>query len=103
MFGTDPTERFYKQVQAISLDLNDKIKPPPLSNKDISVLTTIPVPYYDYKNPTAFVLGYLGSTKRSGIDKRSIDYVFKEILPIVQDKSVKEADVVRYAILWESL
>lgn len=103
MFGADPSERFYKQVQAIALDLNERVKPPPLSNKDISTLTTYPVPNYEFKNPTAYILGYLGSGKRSGINKKNIDYIFKNILPKMEDKSVKQPDVIRYSILWQSL
>lgn len=103
MLGTEPTERFYRQAEAIVLDLNEKVNPAPFSNRDIEKIKVTAVPQYEFKNATAYVLGYLGSSKKTGITKDSIDYVFKEILPKVQDTSVKRPDVVRYSKLWQSL
>ena len=103
MFGTEPTERFYKVAEAIVLDLNEQVSPSPFSDMDIEKIKITPVPFYEFKNPTAYVLGYLGSSKKKGLTKETIKYVFTKILPKVQDKSVKKPDVVRYSKLWESL
>jgi len=103
MFGSEPTERFYKVAEAISLDLNERVTPSPFSDRDLELIKVTNVPFYEFKNPTAYVLGYLGSSKKRGITKSSIDYVFKNILPKIEDTSVKKPDVIRYSRLWETL
>lgn len=103
MFGSEPTERFYKIAEAIVLDINDKVTPSPFSGADIELIKVTEVPYYEFKNPTAYVLGYLGSSKKRGINKSSVDYVYKNVLPIMDDTSVTKPDVIRYSRLWASL
>lgn len=103
MYGIEPTERFYRIAEAIVLDLNENVIPSPFSAKDIEKIKVTIIPKYEYKNPTAYVLGYLGSSKKLGIKKSSIENVFKNILPYVEDKSVTKPDVVRYSILWDNL
>ena len=57
------------------------------------------------KNPTAYVLGFLASNKGTSksLDKETVLKVFRDYLPRVEDKSIKEPDVVRYARLWLNL
>ena len=57
------------------------------------------------RNPTAYVLGFLASNKGTSkiLDKETVLNVFKQYLPQVEDKSIKEADVVRYGRLWLNL
>ena len=56
-----------------------------------------------YKNPTAYLLGYIASNGGIEINKKSVNHVFTNILKTVSDKSVKSEDVLRYARLWYNL
>jgi len=54
----------------------------------------------NYKNPTAFVLGYLVSNGGRSINTEHLNTILKNILPYLQDKSIKAPDIIRYARLW---
>lgn len=55
-----------------------------------------------FKNPTAYILGYIASKGGTEIKKKRLDIVFEKLLPrFGEDAGVKEADVIRYARYWK--
>jgi hypothetical protein len=105
----DPLELFRRKVRAISLQINDAF-PGVLSKTDINnmLVKAESITHVDFKSPTSYVLGYIASNGGTKITDRSVDYVFKKILPYINDTSkefefVKEPDVIRYARYWLKL
>ena len=96
----DPIKSFKDIMSAVSIDLG-------LSQDDISNMknSLSKVNKIQYKNPTAYVLGYLAANRGSNDDlnKNTVISVFKRFLPRVSDASVHEADIVRYARLWSNM
>jgi hypothetical protein len=58
-----------------------------------------------YKNPTAYVLGFIGSRGGVDISKASMEYAIKKALPMTAEgeSSVQPEDIIRYARLWLKL
>jgi hypothetical protein len=105
----DPLELFRRKVRAISLQINDKF-PGVLPRPDINnmLIKAETISHIDFKSPTAYVLGYIASNGGTKINEKSVDYVFKNIIPFVNDPVkesdfVKEPDVIRYARFWLKL
>ena len=100
----DPIERFKSNINAISIDLINYY--PDIHNNDINFMinTVSRLNKPEYKNASAYVLGYL-AIKNSGnkLNKTIIFKIFDKCLPYIQDKSVKKADIIRYARLWLSI
>ena len=99
----DAKGHFKETVNAIAHQLREeKIR---LSNDDINQLIQMVDNLKDpqYKNPTAYLLGYIGSNGGQNINKQNISYVFTNVLKAVSDKSVKREDVIRYTRLWFNL
>jgi len=100
----DAKGHFKETVNAIVQQLKeDKIR---LSGNDLEQLidridTSLKEP--QYKNATAYVLGYIASEGGREINRKNVSQVFKTILKTVSDKSVKEEDVLRYARLWYNI
>lgn len=99
----DPVERFQSQVDGISRSLADNGAS--IAESDIArMLEKISsLNKVEYKNPTAYVLGYLASTRGTEITQSSTSNVFDKVLPSARDRSVKPEDVLRYARLWIKL
>jgi len=57
----------------------------------------------EFKNPTAYILGYIAFTREAELTVESLEYVVNDLLPYVSDKSVKPIDIVRYARLVSNL
>jgi hypothetical protein len=53
-----------------------------------------------YKNPAAYILGYIGSRGGRGITKDSMERAFNNIGSAV---GVEEPDVVRYSVFWVNM
>jgi hypothetical protein len=53
-----------------------------------------------YKNPAAYILGYIGSRGGRGITKGSMDTAFNNIGSTI---GVEEPDVVRYSVFWVNM
>lgn len=55
-----------------------------------------------YKNPTAFVLGYLITKENNKINKTKLDMIIKDLSIIQNEKNIiiKPSDLIRYARLW---
>jgi|TARA_B100001094_G_C18096913_1_gene753490 hypothetical protein len=101
----DPLERFQVFVDAISRDLmGQNIS---LDEDDIQKMieTARTLDKIKYKNPTAYVLGFIGSRGGSDISKASIEYAIKKALPLTSEgeSSVQPEDVIRYSRLWLKL
>lgn len=94
----DPEERFVVYIDAISRSLD-------VQEDDITrMINTIKfVDKIGYKNPTAYVLGYLASSGGRNLDRKRITKILDSKLPSVDDKSVTPADVIRYARYWTTL
>jgi hypothetical protein len=99
----DPKTIFRIKVNAISLDIMKNTNA--INKDDIRILISkiSSLKYVEFKNPTGYVLGYIVTDGGKRITKKNVDFVFKTILPTVQDKSVKEPDVIRYSRLWLTL
>jgi len=111
-----PLGKFCLKVDAVSRNIMSECKFMKNSSKNIIIgqedINTLlnasqSVPRVRYKNPTAFVLGYLtvkmGTNK---IDKNTLLNVYecyKKTSSVHKDESVKEADVIRYARLWNTI
>lgn len=97
----DPIERFSIQIDAISRSLKEYGN---ISESDIVLMINKVslVKNLEHKNPTGYVLGFLASQKGKSIDKNSVNFVFKEVLPHAGENIEKE-DVIRYARFWLNL
>ena len=103
---TNPLDIFQSYVESISRDLiSEGIRE--ISERDINTMLEISnkLMYPKYKNPSAYVLGYIASNGGREITKTNFNYVKNKILAkqLLEDKSVLEPDVLRYARLWLSL
>lgn len=99
----DARGHFKETVNAIAQQLReDRVG---ISGEDVNKLIEIAdiINEPQYKNATAYVLGYIASQGGKNINKKTVNYVFKNILKQVSDKSVKEEDILRYARLWYNL
>jgi hypothetical protein len=98
----DPLDRFRLKVNAISYNLKDYNVP--ISKNDISVMLEKAgnLDKVKYKNPSAYVLGYIASSGGRNITRDSVNKTSKYI-PHLQEGSVLPPDIVRYARLWVNL
>ena len=97
-----PLDKFKIAVDATARDLKDQVTY--IDETDIIILidNANNLPDIHYKNPSAYVLGYIVSTGgRKPINKN----IFTKILPIMQliPGSVTAPDIIRYARLWLDL
>jgi hypothetical protein len=74
----DPLEKFQIAVDAISRSLN----------KQILLEKANKLKYVYYKNPQAYILGYLASNGGKNIDIKSFKHVSTKILPLLSEGSV---------------
>lgn len=101
----DPTDRFIIYTDAIVRRLisSDAIRLSEDNIVDMLKKAKNNVKNVGYKNPTAYILGYIASEGGMRMTKQNVNNVLKNILPQVGDESVSEQDVIRYARLWMSL
>ena len=62
----------------------------------------VKVPNPSFKNPTAFILGYIASDGGTNISATNLTRA-KELLNLGEEDGVKMPDVLRYARLWEKM
>ena len=76
-----------------------------LSNIDIDFMLekTLNIKNIKYKNPTAYVLGYIISDGGNKINKNKFKQVVDKILPEFKDFGVEPEDVLRYGRFWLKL
>ena len=97
-----PLERFIETVNAITLQIiNEKNM---LTQGDLKIIleSISLVNKPEYKNPTAYVLGYMASNGGFNMIGEKIFDIF-ELLEFVQDKTVNPEDIIRYSRLWINL
>jgi hypothetical protein len=102
----DPLERFCRKVNAISRDLNNWKELETIDENSINTMLTkaTNLDSVEYKNPTAYVLGFLATGGGNVLSKEKFAYVIKKVLPHVDsDAAVLPPDVIRYATLWQKL
>ena len=98
-----PLERFVTQVDAISRNISDVTRYNiGQSSIDYMIKKADLLTFVEYKNPLAYVLGYISSKGGKGIDSSTVEESFK-ILKKMSTENVQNADVIRYARLWENL
>ena len=100
----DPLVKFKCYVDIISrkLIVND-IK---LEEKDINIMISQVdnLKYVNFKNPSAYILGYIASSGGSNISESNVTYCFNSVLPFVElEAGLQLPDVIRYARLWTNL
>jgi hypothetical protein len=95
----DPLDRFKIIVDAKARMLTDT---PYITELDINVLleNANNLKYVNYKNSTAYVLGYIVSKGGREIEITHFNDIIKQILPIFHDDSIKPPDIIRYSRLW---
>lgn len=97
-----PEDRFLVAVDAISRRLNsDHIAK--ISEADISNLLTKTsmIPGLRYKNPVAYILGYLATNGGRKMDHATVLHVITKVLPKLGDEGgVAPPDVIRYGRYW---
>lgn len=104
----DPLERFQIYVDASARNLmGENIS---INEGDIKIMIekAINLKYVHFKNPNAYILGYIASNGGKNITQKTFDYATNNALPLIIksliDKgSIRPPDVLRYARLWSNL
>jgi hypothetical protein len=107
----EPLEKFQQSVEAIALNINDKIV---ITNEDIKkmVETASYLEHVEHKNPSAYILGFLATEGGKKfppelIPKLTVEKyneIIKKVLPLIDSEaSVFPEDVIRYSRLWLQL
>lgn len=104
--GQSPYENFKIYVNAFSLKYIDEgkveLSPQDITNM-LNYISFLSNP--EYKNPIAFILGYIASNGGKGMDKvtfKRADSALKKIV-IDADLNITPPDIIRYAKLWKKL
>jgi hypothetical protein len=96
----DKKMKFRKYADAIARNLREQgvVR---ISDSEIGGIIKMAehVPHSEYKNPTAFVLGYY-VTKKGNIDKTTFGRVKSSFKFFDVNGTMKESDVLRYSNLW---
>jgi hypothetical protein len=95
----NPVNRFIVYIDAISQNIfSDEIKYTDINDMIEQVSK---VPKIEYKNPIAYILGYVASrNKKNGqLNKSQVDKAIK-LISNVEKNIVHPPDVIRYANLW---
>ena len=99
----EPLEKFQQSVEAIALNINEKIV---IIKEDIKkmVETASYLEHVEHKNPSAYILGFLATEGGKKLTVENYNKIIKKFLPlIVSDASVLPEDVIRYSRLWLQL
>ena len=99
----EPLERFISITNGISRNLMGQGKQ--ISERDINILIkkAYKLDKVEFKNPTAYILGYIASSGGQEIKEELFRYTVIEILPVMTEGSVLPPDILRYARLWMKL
>ena len=100
----EPLEKFRMYVEAICRNLNnwDSINISEISIQRM-LETAAQLEAVGYKNPTAYILGFIATGGGQKLTKKNFDQVISQVLTHVDDDSVLQPDIIRYARLWEKL
>lgn len=95
------TDKFKIQVNQIFVDLRENKNIRKIYNEDLKELLNkvekIKELGYNisFINPSGYILGYIASNGGKNLNNQNVDYVFNNILSLVE--SVTQEDVIRYA------
>jgi len=93
-------ERFYYTIKSEVLPECEEIFPEKI-NKQMLIDKSTDLPGLEYRNPWAFVLGFMASQGGRKLDKAKIlDIINKVPEPIKEKYGIAPADIVRYARYW---
>lgn len=101
---TSPEDRFIYAVNAIARRMMEE-HIANITNKDIDNILDKSryVTELKYKNPLAYILGYIATNGGQNIEAKQVKYVIKDILPkLGKDSGVEPPDVIRYARYWKN-
>lgn len=98
----DPLEKFQIRVDAIARSLKS-IFPGIINEESIQTMLEKANQLKDvqYKNATAYVLGYIASTGGENLTAQTFKIVESKISKIHLEGNVKSPDILRYARLWQ--
>ena len=100
----DPLHKFKCYVDIISRKLI--INNIELEERDINTMISYAdkLEYIHFKNPSAYILGYIASASGRNILESRVNYCFTKVLPLVElDAGLQRPDIIRYARLWTNL
>lgn len=97
-------DTFLKTVDAVSRRLGEDnlVK---ITKDDIEsmLLKSQEIKGLKYKNPIAYILGYLASKGGRELEKANVLFVINKVLPEISEGGIEPADVVRYARFWKMI
>tara|TARA_B110001450_G_C17466513_1_gene418433 strand:- start:37 stop:444 length:408 start_codon:yes stop_codon:yes gene_type:complete len=97
----DPILKFKCYVDIISRKLiSDNIN---IGERDIENMMSKAesLQYISFKNPSAYIAGYIASSGGKNITETSVTYCFTKVLPLIElEGGVQRPDIIRYARLW---
>lgn len=100
-----PRERFILQVNAIYNNLTENGIISLVDGEIDAILDRAEyIPNIQYKNPTAYILGYMANagSARNKLNRKNVENILRNVLPkIPADAGITEPDVIRYARLWQ--
>ena len=102
----NPLGRFCLAVDAISRKINETRCGVNFNTSQIQILLnkSQELPRVGYKNPTAFILGYISTSGgKRGINKETLEVAWKCYNAYTDTKKIKslqKPDIIRYARLW---
>lgn len=98
----DPLEKFQIRVDAIARNLQS-VFPGVISQDNIQTMLEKANQLKDvqYKNATAYVLGYIASTGGENLTPQTFKIVESKISKVHLEGNVKSPDILRYARLWQ--
>jgi hypothetical protein len=110
----DPSERFVAFMTAIMVSLNTE-NHLDITQKDGETMMSnhVYIKNIEKKNPTGYILGYLVTNGGGVINTELFDYIVNKILikkndetgeitGVIEDDSIKPADVIRYCRYWQT-
>jgi len=102
-------DRFLLKVHKISKYFDDK-KILEISENDINIMLekTQKIIDLEYKNPTAYILGYIGSKAGKELETNIIQNIINNVLPKIKNSGIEETkdsgveppDFIRYCRFW---
>lgn len=97
----DPILKFKCYVEIISKKLiSDNIN---IRDSDIENMMSKAesLQHIGFKNPSAYIAGYIASSGGKNITETSVTYSFTKVLPLIElEGGVQRPDIIRYARLW---
>lgn len=106
IINQDPLSKFKRQITAICIEIREYENP--VINKIIPYSETLVhfAKYLDkinFKNPYAYILGYIASDGGKEITKINFNNALKVCESMNDDIGVSKPDIIRYARLWKNL